>query len=293
MQQAVGLLRRDLAHGHARPLRDHVGDIVGRDRDAALAALLEAALGLLELVLDLLLIIADARGAFVVLRGDCCFLLHAELLEARADLLQLLRLGDLLHADLRGRFIHEVDGLVWQEAVGDVAVREAHGRLDGRILDMGAVEGLVLAAQPHEDLLGVLDARLLDEDGLEAARERGILLEVLLVLVERRRADDLDLAARQGGFQDIGRIECALRRARADERVHLVDEQDDRAVLAHLVDEPLEALLELAAVLRAGDERGERQRDDLLVLQHVRHRALDDTLREPLGDGRLADTRLA
>ena len=100
MQQAVGLLRRNLAHGHARPLRDHVGDVVSRDRDAALAALLEAALGLLELFLDLLLIIADARGALVVLRGNRRFLFHAELLEARADFLQLLRLGDLLHADL-------------------------------------------------------------------------------------------------------------------------------------------------------------------------------------------------
>ena len=172
-------------------------------------------------------------------------------------------------------------------------MREAHSRLDGCVLDAGAVEGLVLAAQAHEDLLGVLDARLLDEDGLEAARERGILLEVLLVLVERRRADDLDLAARQGGLQDIGRIECTFCRARADERVHLVDEQDDRAVLAHLVNEPLEALLEFTAVFCAGDERSERQRDDLLVLQHVRHRALDDALRESLGDGRLADARLA
>ena len=254
MQQTVGLLRRDLAHRHARPLRDDVGDVVGRDRDAALAALLEPALGRFELFLDLLFIIADLGRALVVLRRDGGLLLHAELLEARADLLQLLRLGDLLHADLRGRFIHEVDGLVRKEAVGDVAVREAHGRLDGRVLDMGAVEGLVLGAQAHEDLLGILDARLLDEDGLEAARERGILLEMLLVLVERRRTDDLDLAARERRLQDIGGVERALCRTRANECVHLIDEEDDRAVLTHLVDESLEALLKLAAVLRAGDD---------------------------------------
>ena len=133
-------------------------------------------------------------------------------------------------------------------------MREAHGCLDGRVLDMGAVEGLVLGAQAHEDLLGILDARLLYEDGLEAARERGILLEMLLVLVERRRTDDLDLAARERRLQDIGGVERALCRTRANECVHLIDEEDDRAVLTHLVDESLEALLELAAVLRAGDD---------------------------------------
>jgi len=35
----------------------------------------------------------------------------------------------------------------------------------------------------------VLDRRLADEDGLEAPRESRVLLDVLAVFVERRRAD--------------------------------------------------------------------------------------------------------
>ena len=77
---------------------------------------------------------------------------------------------------------------------------------------------------------------------------------MLLVLVERRRTDDLDLAARERRLQDIGGVERALCRTRTDECVHLIDEEDDRAVLTYLVDETFEALLELAAVLRAGDD---------------------------------------
>jgi hypothetical protein len=42
---------------------------------------------------------------------------------------------------------------------------------------------------------------------------------------------------------------------RPDEVVELVDEQDDVAALGDLLHHLLEALLELAPVLRAGDER--------------------------------------
>ena len=44
---------------------------------------------------------------------------------------------------------------------------------------------------------GVFDARLADIDGLEAPFERGVLLNMLAILVERRRADGAQLAPRQ------------------------------------------------------------------------------------------------
>ena len=55
---------------------------------------------------------------------------------------------------------------------------------------------LVAVAQALEDLHGLLDRRLVDRDLLEAALQRGVALEVLAVLVERRRADRS--AARRG-----------------------------------------------------------------------------------------------
>ena len=51
------------------------------------------------------------------------------------------------------------------------------------------------------------------------------LLDVLAVLVERRRADALELAARQRRLEDVGGVDRAFGRAGADERVQLVDEQ--------------------------------------------------------------------
>jgi hypothetical protein len=76
--------------------------------------------------------------------------------------------------------------------------------------------------------------------------------------------------------------------------VQLVDERDDLAGrLRDLLQHGLEPLLELAAVLRAGDHGAEVEADDPLVLERLGHVAGDDALREPLDDGGLADAGLA
>ena len=55
----------------------------------------------------------------------------------------------------------------------------------------------------------------------------------------------------------------------------------------------LEPLLELAAVLRAGDHRAQVEREQLLVLEAFGDVALDDALGDAFGDRGLADARLA
>ena len=55
----------------------------------------------------------------------------------------------------------------------------------------------------------------------------------------------------------------------------------------------LEALLELAAIFRAGDERAHVEREQLLVADRFRHVAIDDAQRQALDDRRLADAGLA
>ena len=124
------------------------------------------------------------------------------------------------------RLVDEVDGLVGQEAVGDVARGQLGRRLQRVVGDRQLVVLLVRLAHALEDLDRLFDARLLDEDGLEAALERGVALDVLAVVVERGRADALQLAAGQRGLEDVRRVDRAFSRAGADEHVHLVDEQD-------------------------------------------------------------------
>jgi hypothetical protein len=62
---------------------------------------------------------------------------------------------------------------------------------------------------------------------------------------------------------------------------------------AHLGHHGLDALLELAAVLRAGDHQREVEHDHALAAQDLGHLVVDDALGEALDDGGLADAGLA
>ena len=153
---------------------------------------------------------------------------------------------------------------------------------------------LVLLLEAAQDRHRVLDRRLVDEHRLEAAGKCCVLLDMLAVLVERGGADAVQLAARQRRLQQVRRVHRAVRLAGADQRVHLVDEQDDAAVgRGDFGQHRLQPLLELAAIFRAGDQRAHVERHQLLVLQRLRHVAIDDAQRQPFDDGGLADAGLA
>ena len=94
------------------------------------------------------------------------------------------------------RLIDEVDGLVGQEAVGDVAVAEStRRRRPERSPDAHAVVHFVALLEPAQDRDGVLDTWARSTiHRLEAALEGGVLLHVLAVLVERGGADHTELA---------------------------------------------------------------------------------------------------
>ena len=222
------------------------------------------------------------------------FLLDLELDDAALELVEHLGLGVDLHADARAGFVDEVDGLVGKLAIRDVAMRERRRGDDGRVGDLDLVVHLVALLQSAKDRDGVFHRRLVDEHFLEAALERGILLDVLAVFVERGRADAMQLTARERGLQHVAGIHGAFGLAGADHGVQLVDEQDDLAfLLGEIVEHALEALFELAAELRAGDQRAHVEREDAFALQAFGHFAVDDALREAFDNGGLADARLA
>src|SRR5690606_5225439 len=85
----------------------------------------------------------------------------------------------------------------------------------------------------------------------------------------------------------------ALGRTRADQRMELVDEEDDRALRRlDLLEHGLEAVLELTAVLRPCDHRAEVEREQALVAQALRHVTGRDALGDALDDRGLADAGL-
>ena len=220
--------------------------------------------------------------------------LDLELHDPAFELVELGRHRVDLHPQLRRRLVDEVDRLVGQEPIGDVAVGEHRRRHERGVLDLHAVMELVALAQAAQDADRVLDGRLADHHRLEPPLERGVLLDVLPVLVERRRADRVQLAAGEHRLQHVRRVHRSFRRAGADDGVELVDEENHLALrVGDLLEHRLEPLLELAAVLRAGDERAHVERDDALVLEPFGHVAADDAAGEAFDDRGLADAGLA
>ena len=283
-----------LEHRDPGPHRDDVGDLLLADRRALgrLAGL--PLLGQLALALGQpALLVAQVRGLLELLGLDRLLLGAPGLLDLVLELAVHRRGGHRLDPHPRRGLVDQVDRLVGQEAVGDVAVGQLGGGLERLVGDVHLVVLLIAVAQPLEDLHRLLGRGLVDGDLLEAALERGVTLQVFAVLLERRRADRLQLASGQRRLEDRGRVDRALGGTRADEVVELVDEQDDVAALGDLLHHLLETLLELTAVFRAGDQRRQIQRVDLLALEQLGDVAVRDPLRKPFDDGGLADARLA
>ena len=196
-----------------------------------------------------------------------------------------------LHA--RAGLIDQIDGLVRQEAIRNVAAGEIDRVLDGFVGVADGVEFFVALAHALQDADGFFFAGAIDLHRLEAALERTVFFDRLAVFARRGGADALDFAAAQRGLQDIGGVERAFGRTRSDQRVQLVDEDDGVLALHQLLHDGLEPLFKLAAVLGAGDDQRKIERKDALIGQERRHIAIGDALRQALDDGRLAHAGLA
>ena len=220
--------------------------------------------------------------------------LDLQLAHAPLRLVELQRRRVDLHAHARCSLVHEVDRLVGEEAAGDVAVGKDCRGHEGGVADADAVVRLVALLETTEDGDRVDGGRLADEDRLETALQCRVLLDVLSVLVERRRADGAQLAAREHRLQHVRGVDRTLGSSRADDRVQLVDEDDQLALGGRdLGEDGLQPLLELAAVLRAGEQRADVERPHALAFETLGHVASDDPLREPLDDRGLAHSRVA
>ena len=109
------------------------------------------------------------------------------------------------------------------------------------------------------------------------------------VFLKRGRADYMKLASCKRRLEYVCRVYRALCRARTDQHMHLVDEQDDTLVAPHLVKHAAHSLLKLASVLRTCDHRGQIESYYPLAVKLGGNVAFGYAKRKPLDDGGLAD----
>src|SRR5882672_2172273 len=218
-------------------------------------------------------------------------------LEVRGLALQLIDLrgqGINLNAQGRPRLVNQVNRLIRQEPVGDVAVRQGRRRHNRRVLDAHAMMDFVALLQSAQDRNRVLDVRFANVHNLEPPLERRIFLDVSAILVQRGSADRAQFSARQRRLEHVGSVNRTLRGARAHNRVQLVDKQNNLALGGlDFLQHRLQPVFELAAKLRPRQHPSQVERYHALIPQDFRHIARDDALRQAFDDRRLAHTRLA
>ena len=200
------------------------------------------------------------------------------------------RLQTLVGAGL----VDDVDGLVRHVPIIDVARSQLSRCTQGFVTVFDVVMLLEARLEPLENADGVLYRRLDHVDLLEASRQRAVFLEDAAEFLEGGGTDAANFTRGQHRLEQIGGIhDPARRRASTDDGVNLVDEEDRMRPLAQLIEQRLEALLEVAAVLGAGQQCTEVQGIDHAVGQQIRHLLVDYALGQAFGDGCLANTSLA
>ena len=159
------------------------------------------------------------------------------------------------------------------------------------ILNADPMVYLVALLEPAKDGDRILDARFLHHDRLEAALERGILLDVFTILIERGGSDRAKFSTRQLWFQEIGGIHRSLGGTGTDDGVKLVNEENDLPLGGgNLLQKSLQSILKLTPELRSCHHRADIHRDETLVLERLGNIPAHDTAGQSLDDGSLADT---
>ena len=126
--------------------------------------------------------------------------LDLQLHDPAAHIVQLGRHGVDLGADQGAGLVHQVDGLIRQETVGDIAVGQGGGGHQGVVVDADAMVDLIALLQATKNGDGVLHGGFIHLHRLETPLQGRVLLDILAVLVQGGGADAVQLAPGQHGL---------------------------------------------------------------------------------------------
>ena len=167
--------------GHAGPARYHVLDVLAADNaGGGFIEVVFFAKGAQVLALFAFLVRVEARLLELVVRDGVLHTVDDEL-DPLLDFGDLFRQRSLAQLYARAGFVDQVDGLVWQEAVGNVTVRMRHREVDRIVGISDRVELLVAVLDAEQNLGGVFLVRRRNLYRLEAALERAVFLDRLAI----------------------------------------------------------------------------------------------------------------
>ena len=179
-----------------------------------------------------------------------------DLLQPTFDFIQFFWKRITLHTQFGSRFIHQVDGLIRQETVGNVTVAQFHCRDDGFVFDTHLMVVLVTLLQSTQDGDRAGRIRFVYHNCLETTFQCLILFEILLVFIEGSGTDAPQFTTGQGRFQNVGGIHGTFPFSGTHQRVDFIDKEDDVSVgLRHFVDNRFQTFLKFTFVFGTCNQR--------------------------------------
>ena len=264
-QQLLGFFFFDGGDRHAGPARDYVFNVFAVDhagggiiqviffaKDAQVLAFLAFFVGI------------EARLLELVVR-DRVFHSVDDELQPFLHFGDLFRQRSLAQLYARSGFVNQIDGLVRQKAVGNVAVGMRHRKVDGVVGIRDRVKFFVAVFDSEKNFGRISFVRRRNFYRLEAALQRAVFLDGLAILPRSGRADALNFAARKRRLEDVGGVKRTFRRARAHQRVQFVNKDDAVLRLHQFLHDGLQPFFELSAIFGAGDDQRKIKRQNAFV----------------------------
>ena len=282
------------AHRNFRPGRNHLRHIVFRDHVAAFRLLfLKPRFLLRQLLHHGVLLPLPVPGLLKGLQADRVLDLLIQFMNLLIQQPDVLRLFHIRQLHRRSGFIDQIDGLIRQPSVVDISAGKAHGRFQrtGFIGDLMML--LIAGSDSLQNADRLLFRGFFHVNRLEPSFQRGVPFNILPVLRDRGRADELQLAASEGGLQDIGSVDRPFRSSCADQRMKLIQEQKHVSGFRHLADHLLNPFLKFSPVFASCDHSGKVQGKNPFVLHGIRHVSFHNPAGKPFHNGGFSDAGLS
>ena len=219
-------------------------------------------------------------------------LFHLQLQDAPIELINLLWLGGDLHLQSRGRFIHEIDGLIGKEAIGDIAARQHGGSNQGVIGNAHAMVHLITLLETPKDGDCVFHGGLINKHLLETTFQGWILFDVLAMFIQGGGTDAAQFTAGEHRLEQVAGIHGATTGTGSHDSMNFVDKKHNLPLRGgYLLEHRLEPFFKLTAVFGAGNQSTHIQGDQLTILEGLGHVTIDNPLGQTFHDRRFTNPR--
>ena len=197
--------------------------------------LLRIPLSLQFLLLSLQIFLFLANASQLFLTGCISFLLESLLLNFQlknltTHFIQWCRHGFNFSSQLGSSLIHQINGLIWQETVRNVTVRQHCRRHQSRITNTYTMMYLITFLQATENGNSIFYRWFANHNRLETTLQGCILFNVLAVLIQSSSTNAAQLTTSHHWLQQVAGIHSTIGSTSTYYSMYLINEQQNLSI---------------------------------------------------------------